>query len=51
MLLMTAVVGLGVSANAPRYFDQHPEQRDYFWPLVAVALDGLERPVPVRRSL
>ncbi len=44
MLLMTAVVGLGVSANAPRYFDQHPEQRDYFWPLwllLWTALNGL----------
>jgi formate hydrogenlyase subunit 3/multisubunit Na+/H+ antiporter MnhD subunit len=44
MLLMTAVVGLGISSNAPRYFDQHPEQGDYFWPLwllLWTALNGL----------
>lgn len=44
MLLMTAVVGLGISSNAPRYFDQHPKQGDYFWPLwllLWTALNGL----------
>jgi len=44
LLLMTAVVGLGVSAFAPAYFAEHPEQRPWFWPLWLIlwaALNGL----------
>ncbi|MBK1703065.1 complex I subunit 5 family protein [Halochromatium glycolicum] len=44
LLLMTAVVGLGVSAFAPAYFGAHPQQRPWFWPLWLIlwaALNGL----------
>ena len=44
LLLMTAAVGLGVSAFAPAYFGPHPEQRTWFWPLWLLqwtALNGL----------
>ncbi|MBK5930278.1 oxidoreductase [Halochromatium salexigens] len=44
LLLMTALVGLGVSAFAPAYFAEHSEQRRWFWPLwllLWTALNGL----------
>ncbi len=44
LLLMTALVGLGVSAFAASYFAEHPEQRRWFWPLwllLWTALNGL----------
>ena len=44
LLLMTAVVGLGVSVYAPAYFARHAEQRRWFWPLwllLWTALNGL----------
>lgn len=44
LLLMTALVGLGVSVYAPGYFAAHPEQRRWFWPLwllLWTALNGL----------
>ncbi|MEA3638869.1 MAG: proton-conducting transporter membrane subunit [Lamprobacter sp.] len=44
LLLMTALVGLGVSVYALAYFAEHPEQRRWFWPLwllLWTALNGL----------
>jgi len=44
LLLMTALVGLGVSVYAPAYFAAHPQQRRWFWPLwllLWTALNGL----------
>ncbi|MBK1617288.1 oxidoreductase [Lamprobacter modestohalophilus] len=44
LLLMTSLVGLGVSVYAPGYFAAHPEQRRWFWPLwllLWTALNGL----------
>jgi formate hydrogenlyase subunit 3/multisubunit Na+/H+ antiporter MnhD subunit len=44
LLLLTAAVGLGVSTFAPAYFDAHPEQRTWFWPLWLIlwtSLNGL----------
>lgn len=44
LLLMTALVGLGVSVYAPAYFAEHPEHQRWFWPLwllLWTALNGL----------
>ncbi len=44
LLLMTALVGLGVSVYASAYFAEHPQQQRWFWPLWLLlwsALNGL----------
>lgn len=44
LLLMTALVGFGVSVYAAAYFAEHPEQQHWFWPLwllLWTALNGL----------